>query len=45
MGQHPDLDWRIKTVAYAKRYPELEHAKLLIEKEKERNVIAQDSLR
>jgi hypothetical protein len=31
---HPDLDWRIKTVAYAKKYPEFEYAKLLIEKEK-----------
>ena len=33
-GIHPDSDWRIKTVAYAKKYPELEYAKLIIAKER-----------
>jgi hypothetical protein len=42
-GSHPDLDWRIKTVAYAKKYPELEYAKLLIEKEQTCEIISQGS--
>lgn len=37
---HPDLDWRLKTVAYAKKYPEQEYAKLLIEKEKTCDIIS-----
>ena len=37
---HP-LEWKIKTVAYAKKYPENDYAKLLIAKEKECDIISQ----
>lgn len=38
---HPDLTWRVKAVALAKKYPELEYAKRLIEKEKTCDIISQ----
>lgn len=38
---HTDLVWRIRTVAYAKKYPEQEYAKLLIGKEKTCDIISQ----
>lgn len=38
---HPDLNWRIKVVAEAEKYPELECAKLLVEKGQEGDVISQ----
>jgi hypothetical protein len=40
---HPDLDWRFKTIAYAKKYPDLEYARLLIDKEKKCDIISQES--
>ena len=36
-----DLEWKIKTVVYAKKYSDLEYAKLIIEKEKEFDSISQ----
>ncbi len=30
---HPDISWRVKAIQYAKKYPGLEYAKLLIAKE------------
>ena len=38
---HPDSAWRIKTIAYAKKYPENEHSKLIIAKETKRDIISQ----
>lgn len=38
---HTDLAWRIKTIAFAKKYPELEYAKLLIAKEQKCDIISQ----
>jgi hypothetical protein len=38
---HRDLAWRIRTITYAKKYPENEFAKLIIEKEKECDIISQ----
>jgi hypothetical protein len=39
---HTDLNWRIKAISEAKKYPDLECAKLLIAKEKDRDIIFQE---
>lgn len=39
---HKELNWRLKAVAYAKKFPENEFAKLLIEKE-QGDIISQKS--
>lgn len=39
---HTDLGWRIRTIAYAKGYPDNEFAKLIIAKEKECDNISQE---
>jgi len=39
---HTDLDWRTRAIAYAKKYPDLEYAKLLIAKEKACDIISQE---
>jgi hypothetical protein len=38
--KRPDLSWRIKAVNYAKKHSDLNYAKLLIEKEKECDIIS-----
>jgi hypothetical protein len=38
---HPDPKWRIRAIAEAEKYPELEYAKLLIEKGRNCDIISQ----
>lgn len=38
---HPDLNWRVKVVTEAEKYPELEFARLLVAKGKECDIISQ----
>ena len=38
-----DLAWKIKTLAYAKKYPELEYARLIIVKEKDCDIISRET--
>jgi hypothetical protein len=38
-----DLTWKIKTLSYAKKHPELEYARLIIAKEKECDIISRET--
>lgn len=38
---HTNLAWKLKTIAYGRKFPDLEYAKLLIAKEKECDTISQ----
>lgn len=41
---HPDLNWRVKVVAEAEKYPDIECAKLLVAKGKEHNTTSKEAL-
>jgi hypothetical protein len=41
---HTGLEWRLKTVAYAKKYPDMDYAKRLIAKEKDCDIISQQTI-